>query len=69
MKYYGVLTENGVEPCGSTHYLILDGRNSIRTMIGDMEQRLTRMKNIGEYTGFNIYKGNFKQATLVYAKQ
>ena len=67
MKYYGALTYNGVEPCGSMHYLILDGRNSMRTMIEDMEE--FHNENIGKYTGFNIYKGNFRQATLVYTKQ
>ena len=47
-----------VAPClGSDAVFILDGRNSIKTMKEDCEERIRQLKNCHKYVAYRIYRG------------
>jgi len=55
-----------VELLGSEGVYILDGRNSIDTMIEDAFLRIERLKRVHEIIGFEIRKGDFRHYRVVY---
>ena len=55
-----------VELLGSDGVYILDGRNSIDTMIEDSLLRIERLKRVHEIIGFEIRKGDFSHYRVVY---
>lgn len=57
MKAYIRLYDNGRYVCGSSSVMILDGRNSLQTMIQDGKDFLERSKKWKSfYNGFAIIK-------------
>ena len=51
---------------GSDGVFILDGRNSIDTMIEDAKDRAKKLKNIKPWiSGFKIIKGDFNNGRVV----
>ena len=47
-----------IAPClGSDAVFILDGRNSIKTMKEDCEERIRQLKNCHKYVAYRIYRG------------
>ena len=75
MKYHvqflqeSITCENEVvEALGSDGVFILDGRNSLATMIQDAADRMYQLRNIHKYVGYIIKKGErFGNCTCVYA--
>lgn len=55
-----------VELLGSDGVYILDGRNSINTMIKDSVLRIDKLKRVHEIVGFEIRKGNLKDYSVLY---
>lgn len=55
-----------VELLGSDGVYILDGRNSIDTMIEDAFLRIDILKRVHEIIGFEIRKGDFSHYRVVY---
>lgn len=74
MKYYAQFQEfdlkgNLVDAFGSDGVYILDGRNTLDTMINDAEKQLYRLTCRGykRYKGYTIQKGNrFDNSITVY---
>jgi fructosamine-3-kinase len=73
MKHYTQFLDffNGKiqEPCGSDSVFILDGRNTLETMIQDSKDRLEKMKNVHPtLIGFKVMKGErFDNSVSVYS--
>lgn len=71
MKYYvqyldySPVSGNLYEPCGDRAVFILNGRNSLATMIQDAQK--ANGFNRPQYAHFKIMKGDFRQAHQVYS--
>ena len=56
-----------IDALGSDGVFILDGRNNIETMVFDSKIRMHTLKNIHNYIGFKIMKGErFTDAKEIY---
>lgn len=51
-----------VEACGSDGVFILDGRNSLETQIQDAKDRMFKLRNVQNFSGFAIMKGDLRNA-------
>jgi hypothetical protein len=62
---YSPVSGNLYEPCGDRAVVILDGRNSLKTMINDAHEAngFRRPK----YPHFKIMFGNFRESREVYS--
>lgn len=62
---YSPVTGNLYEPCGDRAVVVLDGRNSLETMVNDAHQfnGFRRPK----YPHFMIMQGSFRQAKAIYS--
>jgi len=63
MKYYVRFMQEGttgelVERLGSDGVFVLDGRNSIGTMIRDARRRMVQLVSITDIVGFKIMQGS-----------
>jgi hypothetical protein len=53
------------EACGSDSVFILDGRLNIGNLIKSTKNRIKILKNIHEYTGFEIRSGSLRNYTIL----
>ncbi len=71
MKYFiqylnkGLLTGNPIEACGDRAIFILDGRNTLETMIDDAHTANGYKRPLYPY--FRIMKGTFRDAVSIYS--
>lgn len=64
-----VFSQDNIEPVellGSDGVYILDGRNTIDTMIEDSILRIEKLKRVHEIIGFEIRKGNLNNYRVVH---
>jgi len=69
VQFYRALDSNSkTEMLGSDSVFILDGRNSLPTMIEDAKRRIHQLKNIhDDIVAFTINKGErFSESRIVY---
>jgi len=70
MKYYVQFLDKNLkgeigEACGSDGVFILDGRNSLSTMLDDAYERMARFDKLHNYVGFTIRRGDLKHSARV----
>jgi hypothetical protein len=62
---YSPITGNLYEPCGDRAVVVLDGRNSLETMINDAHEFNGFRRPT--YPHFKIMRGDFKQSVEVFS--
>lgn len=55
-----------VDSCGSDSIFILDGRNSLSTMIQDAKDRIKKLRPVKQIDGFEIHEGDLKSSKIIY---
>lgn len=62
---YSPVTGNLYEPCGDRAVVVLDGRNSLETMVNDAHQFNGFRRPM--YPHFKIMRGDFRQSVEVFS--
>lgn len=67
LQFYHVIENELQEICGSDGVFILDGRNSLRTMKCDAQERIYKLRNVQKIAGYAIMKGErFTNSVCLY---
>ena len=71
-KYVQFLTQNQNgkidRALGSDGIFILDGRNTLETMIDDATTRQWQLRKIHTYIGFEIRSGDLKKSNIIHTE-